>query len=67
VIVSHNYQSVMLFRIINYLDGRLIQIVNQSPHAHPISNYLMTVNRLDGTTYHFYKAFRRTSHGSTGP
>ena len=68
VIVSHNDQSYMFFRIINYIDGSLIQIVNQQPHGHPISNHLMTVNRLDGSTYHFYKAdFRKPFHGVTGP
>ena len=68
VIVSHNDQSNMFFRIINYIDGSLIQIVNQQPHAHPITNHLMTVNRLDGTTYHFYKANnRKPLHGVSGP
>ena len=68
VIVSHNDQSVMFFRIINYLDGSLIQIVNQQPHGHPITNHLMTVNRLDGSTYHFYKANnRKPFHGGSGP
>jgi hypothetical protein len=68
VIVYHNYQTAMLFRIINYLDGSLIQIINEQPHGHSITNHLMTVNRLDGSTYHFYKAYnRKSSHGTSGP
>ena len=66
MIVYHNDQSVMLFRIINYLDGSVIQIINEQPHGHPITNHLMTVNRLDGSTYHFYKAYRKPSHVGPG-